>query len=230
MIFQEPMTALDPVFSVEALLREVLALDGLRGREARRQASALLQEVRIPDPDRCLASAPHMLGGGMRQRVVIALALARNPVLLLADEPTTALDAVTREAVMDLLADLQSTRGLGILMISHDLGLVAERAQRVVVLHGGRICESGPTDRVLEDARHPYTRGLLGCRLSVDHRSDRLRLVEEVMASPHAWTPIQTLEGPRRPWKPAEGTQASEVPRLVEVAPGHQVATETGSV
>ena len=224
MVFQEPMTALDPVFTVGELMQETLALDGVSRRDAREQALALLEEVRVPDPRRCLSSAPHQLSGGMRQRVVIALALARNPSLLLADEPTTALDAITQEAVMDLFDELRVSRGLGILLITHDLALVAHRVQQLVVLHGGRVCEAGASDRLIENPRHPYTRGLLACRLPVESRQEPLKQMDMVLDDPSSWTLVSSEEGPVKPWWPSSNVPDSSPSRLVSVGPDHFLA------
>ena len=224
MVFQEPMTALDPVFTVGELMQETLALDGVSRRDAREKALALLEEVRVPEPERCLASVPHQLSGGMRQRVVIALALARDPSLLLADEPTTALDAITQEAVMDLFDELRRTRGLGILLITHDLALVAHRVQQLVVMHGGRICESGASDLLMQNPRHPYTRGLLACRLPVESRAEPLKQMDAVLEDPRSWTPVQSEEGPVKPWWPSSTGTKDSSPRLVSIASDHFLA------
>ncbi|MCH2152259.1 MAG: ABC transporter ATP-binding protein [Phycisphaerales bacterium] len=224
MVFQEPMTALDPVFTVGELMLETLSLDGVSRRDAREQALALLEEVRVPEPVRCMSSVPHQLSGGMRQRVVIALALARNPRLLLADEPTTALDAITQEAVMDLFDQLRSSRGLGILLITHDLSLVAHRVQQLVVLHGGRMCEAGASDLVMRNPRHPYTRGLLACRLPVVSREEPLKQMAAVLDDPASWEVVQSQEGPVKPWWPSLVGANPSSPRLVSVDTDHFLA------
>ena len=224
MVFQEPMTALDPVFTVGELFEGVMALDDFKRKQAREHGMALLEEVRVPDPKRCLRSVPHQLSGGMRQRVVLALALARSPSLLLADEPTTALDALTQDAVMELLQELCERRGLGVLLVTHDLGLVARRASELVVMHEGHVCESGASKQLMEDPRHPYTRGLLASQLPVDgYRADLDRL-EGILADPGSWEPQESQEGPVRPWWPSESAQAVDKPRLVAVSPGHFLA------
>ncbi len=224
MVFQEPMTALDPVFTIGELFEGVLAMDGCTRREARQRGLSLLEEVKVPDPIRCLRSAPHQLSGGMRQRVVLALALARSPSVLLADEPTTALDVQTQEAVMELLQELCGTRGLGVLLVTHDLGLVARRAQQVVVIHRGHVCESGTSECLLRDPRHPYTRGLLASQIPVDHYRADLGLMEDVLNDPESWTPQESQEGPVKPWRPSEGSQVKDAPRLVAISENHFIA------
>ena len=161
-IFQEPMTAMNPTWTVRAHLDEALALHSTDGPVARRRAAlALLDAVRIPDPIRCLHAFPHELSGGMRQRVLIAAALACQPALVIADEPTTALDVTIQAEILDLLAELQRVRGIALLLISHDLGVVARMAHEVAVMYAGRLVETGPTRDVLQAPQHPYTRGLL---------------------------------------------------------------------
>jgi len=224
MIFQEPMTALDPVCSIGEIFDEVLSLDGISRRSRRQHARSLLEEVRVPGPDRCLKCVPHELSGGMRQRVVIALALARSPSILLADEPTTALDAVTTQAIMQLFEDLCRSRGLGVLLVTHDLGLVIRRAGSLVVLHSGHVCESGSASKILGSPRHPYTKGLLACRLPLDRRQEPLGNLETLMGSDGIWEPQSTPEGLLSPWKPTEGVQGNVSHRLVEVSQNHFLA------
>ncbi len=224
MIFQEPMTALDPVCSIGELFDEVLSLDGISRRSRRQHAQSLLEEVRVPRPGRCLRCVPHELSGGMRQRVVIALALARAPSILLADEPTTALDAVTTQAIMQLFEDLCRSRGLGILLVTHDLGLVIQRASLLVVLHSGHVCESGNAEQILGSPRHPYTRGLLGCRLPLDRRLEPLGDLEALMGEEGIWEPQSTAEGLLSPWRPVEGMQDDVSHRLVQVGQDHFLA------
>ncbi len=224
MVFQEPMTALDPVCSIGELFDEVLGLDGISRRSRRSQAIQLLEEVRVPHPSGCLRRVPHELSGGMRQRVVIALALARSPSILLADEPTTALDAVTTQAIMDLLEQLCISRSLGVLLVTHDLGLVMRRANALVVLHSGHVCESGATEKVLGSPRHPYTKGLMACRLPLSTRQEPLGGLEKVMGSDEEWEPQSTPEGLLRPWRPSESTVGGARPRLLEVDEDHFLA------
>ncbi len=162
MIFQEPMTALNPVHRVADQIGESLRVhEGLSRRDARQRAIALMDEVGIPDPERRALAYPHELSGGMRQRVVIASALAAGPDLLLADEPTTALDVTIQAQILDLLARLAETRQMGVLLITHDLSVVAERAARVVVMYAGRVVETGPAAGVIARPAHPYAQGLL---------------------------------------------------------------------
>src|SRR3982750_1934430 len=163
MVFQDPMTSLNPVLSIgKQLIEAIRAHSDMSKEAARRRAADLLGEVGLPDPDRALDRFPHELSGGMRQRVVIAIALANSPALLIADEATTALDVTVQAQIIDLVERLQSDHGTGVIWITHDLGVVAGIADRVLVMYGGRCVEDGTVDDVLERPAHPYTRGLLG--------------------------------------------------------------------
>ena len=172
MIFQEPMTSLNPVLSIGRQVGEVVQLhEGASARLARARAVELLDLVRIPDPHRCVDDFPHHLSGGMRQRVMIAIAVACRPKLLIADEPTTALDVTIQAQVLDLLDRLRRDLSMSMILITHDLGIVAQWADRVVVMYAGRKTEEGPAAEVFESPLHPYTRGLLAAspRLNSDH-------------------------------------------------------------
>ena len=163
MIFQEPMTSLNPVLSVGQQIGETVRLhQGMNARDAEAKAVEMLTLVGIPAPDRRVREYPHQLSGGMRQRVMIAMALACNPKLLIADEPTTALDVTIQAQILDLMRDLKTRMGSAILLITHDLGVVAEMAQRVVVMYAGRKVEEASVDDIFARPMHPYTRGLLG--------------------------------------------------------------------
>ncbi len=172
MIFQEPMTSLNPVFSVGEQIAEVLcAHQGLSKREAKQQAVRLLEAVKIPLPDRRVNDYPHQLSGGMRQRVMIAIALACKPKVLIADEPTTALDVTVQAHIFELLQELREQTGTSIILITHDMASVAEMAERVIVMYAGRKVEEGPVREVLTNPQHPYTQGLIAC---VPHLSETI--------------------------------------------------------
>ena len=161
-VFQDPMTALNPVLTIGSQLEETLRVHGLaRGREARRMAIEWLRAVSMPDPERRAREYAHQLSGGLRQRALIAMALAGNPQLLIADEPTTALDVTIQAQVLELLRDLRQRLGLAVLLITHDLGIVAEMADRVAVMHAGRIVEQNSVRELFRDPQHEYTRRLL---------------------------------------------------------------------
>jgi peptide/nickel transport system ATP-binding protein len=183
MIFQEPMTSLNPVLTVGRQIGETLVLhQGMTARAAEAKAVEALTLVGIPAPERRVREYPHQLSGGMRQRVMIAMALACNPKLLIADEPTTALDVTIQAQILDLMRDLQRRLGSAILLITHDLGVVAEAAERVVVMYAGRKVEEGPVTEIFARPLHPYTRGLLGAvpRLgsSLEEHAGRGKLAE----------------------------------------------------
>jgi len=163
MIFQEPMTSLNPVLTIGRQIGEAVRLhEGASASQAEARAVEMLTLVGIPAPARRVREYPHQLSGGMRQRVMIAMALACNPKLLIADEPTTALDVTIQAQILDLMRDLQARLGSAILLITHDLGVVAETAQRVVVMYAGRKVEEAPVAELFANPQHPYTRGLLG--------------------------------------------------------------------
>jgi peptide/nickel transport system permease protein len=163
-VFQDPQTTLNPVLRVGAQIVEMLrAHSDLSRTDARQRARELLEAVRIPDPQRRLDEYPHQLSGGMRQRVVIAMALANDPDLLIADEPTTALDVTVQAEILDLLIELRERTGMALLFITHDLGVVAELCDRVVVMYAGRVVEEATTAALFADPKHPYTRQLIDC-------------------------------------------------------------------
>jgi len=178
LIFQEPMTALNPVFTIGDQIAEALLVHGrTTRRDARSAVVELLEKVRIPDARARIDDYPHQLSGGMRQRVLIAMAIACKPALVIADEPTTALDVTIQAQVLDLLREMKSAFNLSLLLITHDLGVVAETADRVAVMYGGRIVEEGPVRAIFREPQHPYTRGLLA---SMPGKTEgrRLRAIE----------------------------------------------------
>lgn len=188
MIFQEPMTSLNPVQRCGTQVVEAIRLHReISTADAREQARALFGEVGIPDPEERLDAYPHQLSGGMRQRVMIAMALASRPKLLIADEPTTALDVTIQAQILELLRSLQRELGMSILLITHDVGIVNELADRVLVMYAGRIAEEGPRRDVLVAPGHPYTRGLLRSLPGAVRRGERLEEIEGVVPPPSTW-------------------------------------------
>jgi oligopeptide/dipeptide ABC transporter ATP-binding protein len=189
MIFQEPMTALNPVFTIGDQIRETLLVHGRAGRsDVHARAIELLEAVRISDAATRVRDYPHQLSGGMRQRVLIALALACHPALVIADEPTTALDVTIQAEVLDLLREKQAALGLSLLLITHDLGVIAGTADRVAVMYAGRIVETGPVRELFQRPQHPYTRGLLAS-IPGATPGRRLRAIDGTVPLPGALPP-----------------------------------------
>jgi peptide/nickel transport system ATP-binding protein len=188
MIFQDPMTSLNPVFTVgDQIVEGILAHFKMPRAKARDRALQLLQEVGIPDPGQRLRAYPHQLSGGMRQRVMIAIALAAEPEILVADEPTTALDVTVQAQILEVLDRLQANRGMAVLLITHDLGIVAGRADRVAVMYAGQIVEEAPTPRLFANPSHPYTQGLFASVPRIRGPLKRLSPIRGSVPAPSAW-------------------------------------------
>jgi peptide/nickel transport system ATP-binding protein len=221
MIFQEPMTSLNPVLRIgEQIAESVCRHKGVSRLEARARALEMLQRVGIPAAEKRLDEFPHQLSGGMRQRVMIAMALANDPTLLLADEPTTALDVTIQAQVLDLMRDLQAETGTAMILITHDLGVVAEMADTVAVMYAGQIVEIGPAREIFEDAQHPYTIGLMSAVPSVGARSERLVTIPGVVPSAMDM-PAGCRFASRCPFADAI---CANVPSLVDLGQRHQAA------
>ncbi len=221
MIFQEPMTSLNPAYTVGAQIEEAMRAHDRHGRNLRRRAAEALDRVRIPAPDRRLDEYPHQMSGGMRQRVMIAMALSCAPDLLIADEPTTALDVTVQAQILDLLRDLQRETGMAIVLITHDLGVVAEMADEVAVMYAGRVVERAAATALFDDPQHPYTLGLLGSVPRLEQARDRLLAIEGTVPGAGHLPPGCRFH-PRCVFGAPACTRAQ--PPLLEVGQGHEAA------
>ncbi|MFO1079942.1 MAG: ABC transporter ATP-binding protein [Reyranellaceae bacterium] len=219
MIFQEPMTSLNPAFTIgDQIVETIRRHQGLSAHDARERAIAMLRLVRVPSPEKRVDDYPHKLSGGLRQRAMIAMALACGPQLLIADEPTTALDVTIQAQILDLMRGLRRDTGTAIILITHDLGVVAEMADDVAVMYAGQIVEQAPVETLFARPEHPYTVGLLGSIPRLEQRRDRLPAIEgrvPDMTRP----PAGCRFAARCPF--VEPACRSAPPALAEVAPGH---------
>jgi len=222
MVFQEPMTSLNPVFSIGDQITETLRAHGERSARVRRdRAVEMLERVGIPSAGRRLGDYPHQLSGGQRQRVMIAMALACRPRLLIADEPTTALDVTIQAGILDLILDLRDQLGMAVLLITHNMGVIAEVADRVAVMYAGRIVEESPVAALFAGPAHPYTRALLGCVPTLDDDRVRLSAIPGALPDPRA-RPPGCRYAPRCPLH--VGACDAGNPVLAALGPGHAAA------
>ena len=222
MVFQEPMTSLNPVHTIgRQIVEAIRAHSDVSASAARSRAIEVLELVRIPSPVQRFDDFPHHLSGGMRQRVMIAMALACEPALLIADEPTTALDVTIQAQILELLRELQQRLGMAILIITHDLGVIAELVDEVIVMYAGQIVEHAPVRSLFADPQHPYTIGLLGSIPRLDIERDRLATIEGTVPSP-ARQPPGCRFAPRCPF--ADAQCHANTPPLRELGAAHQVA------
>ncbi|WP_299969675.1 ABC transporter ATP-binding protein [uncultured Roseobacter sp.] len=221
MVFQEPMTSLNPAFRIgDQICETIIRHSGVLRREALSRAEEMLQRVGIANPSQRLFEYPHQLSGGMRQRVMIAMALANDPQVLIADEPTTALDVTIQAQILDLIRDLRDTTGMSTIMITHDLGVVAEIADRVAVMYGGQVVEQGPVREVFDNPQHPYTIGLMSAMPGLDRPGERLAIVPGTVP-----TIANMPEGCRFRTRCAFAAGiCAQRPPLSEIAPQHDVA------
>ncbi|MCC5978098.1 MAG: ABC transporter ATP-binding protein [Salinarimonas sp.] len=223
MIFQEPMTALNPAFTIgDQIAESVMRHRRIGAEAARARALEMLERVGIPAARTRLDAYPHQLSGGMRQRAMIAMALANDPTLLIADEPTTALDVTIQAQVLQLIRDLQRESGTALILITHDLGVVAEVADKVAVMYAGRIVETAPVEALFNDPQHPYTIGLIGSLpgLEAGQRGSRLATIPGLVPAPESM-PAGCRFADRCPFATAT---CAEAPPLREIASGHAVA------
>ena len=224
-VFQEPMTSLNPVYTIGDQLAEVIQLhQGLSRRAALNRAVEMLSLVNIPTPQRRVHDYPHQFSGGMRQRVMIAMALSCNPKLLIADEPTTALDVTIQAQILDLLQEMKSRLGMSIMLITHAMGVVAEVAQRVVVMYAGKVVEEAGVDRLFSNPAHPYTQGLIRSIPRIDLAAVRKQRLETIAGSVPKLIdpPVGCRFAPRCRLAIDECSRAQ--PPLREIEPGHKVA------
>jgi peptide/nickel transport system ATP-binding protein len=222
MIFQEPMTSLNPVHTVgQQIVEAIIAHSTMSPRAAKARAIEMLELVKIPSPARRIDDYPHNMSGGMRQRVMIAMALSCEPSLLIADEPTTALDVTIQAQILDLLSDLQQRLGMAVLIITHDLGVIAEMADTVLVMYAGQIVESAEVGDLFIDPQHPYTIGLLGSIPRLDVERERLATIEGTVPGANN-QPRGCRFAPRCPFADNRCREAS--PPLIDISPTHRVA------
>jgi len=224
MIFQEPMTSLNPVFRVgDQILESIQRHLGLSETDSRDRVLDLFKKVGIPSPERRINDYPHEMSGGMRQRIMIALALSCKPRLLIADEPTTALDVTIQAQILELIKELKETENMGVIMITHDLGVIAEVADHVAVMYAGKVVEDAPVEELFEAPKHPYTRGLLASIPSPAKLGRRLDVIKGVVPHPLNLPPGCSF-APRCPDRFPDGTCDAAFPALAPTSPTHRVA------
>jgi peptide/nickel transport system ATP-binding protein len=218
MIFQEPMTSLNPVFTCGDQVAEAIrAHRNISADEARREAIALFGKVQLPDPEAIFSRWPHQLSGGQKQRVMIAMAMSSRPSLLICDEPTTALDVTVQDTILQLIRHLQQTEDMGVIFITHDLGVVAEIADRALVLYRGKVVEEGTVESLFRRPQHPYTKGLLACRPALHKKGERLPMVSDFLEGSGAAATPASAPGHAAASAPEPGTPAQDPKVLVRV-------------